>query len=52
MRTSQKHGCSFRSDVLDDWLRFRLIDPPTKSITKPVSSEVWNEVIRVGWRAF
>jgi len=50
LRTSQKHWCSFRSEVLDDWLRLRLVGTPIKSITRPISSEVWNEVARIGWQ--
>jgi len=48
LRTSQRRWCSFRSFVLDDYIGFSLIE---KNITKPVSAEVWNRVLEVGWDA-
>ncbi len=50
LKTSQRHWCSFRSEVLDDYKG--LVTPPSKTITEAISPEVWNEVIKVGWRAF
>ncbi len=50
LRSSQRHWCSFRSAVLDDYKG--LVPPPSKTITEAISPEVWNEVIRAGWRAF
>jgi len=47
LRTSQRHWCSFRSEVLDDYVGYVR---PNKTITEPISPEVWNEVIRIGWR--
>jgi len=49
LRTSQKHWCSFRSEVLDDYVGFVR---PNKTITELISPEVWNEVIRIGWRVY
>ena len=51
LRSSQRRWCSFRSEVLDDfmWLSF---NRPEKPITKPISAEVWNKVVEVGWRAY
>ncbi len=49
LRTSQRHWCSFRSEVLDDYMRFVR---PNKTITEPINPEVWNRVLEVGWQAY
>jgi len=51
LRSSQRHWCSFRSNVLEEFVGL-FFDKPEKPITKPVSAEVWNRVLKVGWRAF
>ena len=51
LRTSQRHWCSFRSYTLDD-TRGLFFDMPYKTINEPISAEVWNEVIRVGWQVY
>jgi len=49
LRSSQRHWCSFRSYTLDDCIGYVR---PVKTITEPISPEVWNEVIRVGWDVY
>jgi len=51
LRTSQRRWCSFRSEVLDDYMFERALNygEPTKTITESINAEVWNKVIEDGW---
>ena len=49
LRTAQRRWCSFRSDVLDDYVGLHVI---AQTVTKPISAKVWNKVIEVGWDAY
>ena len=49
LRSSQRHWCSFRSYTLDDCMRFFR---PYKTTAEPVSAEVWNRVVQVGWDVY
>jgi len=49
LRSSQRRWCSFRSDVLDDYVGLDVID---QTVTKPISAKVWNRVVEVGWRTY